>query len=245
MPRVQTAFFLRKGCQCARTALATPDFVLVPFSSRNCPVLSLKLQQYLYLSGNRSGQSSLLLHPFPLLSVIDAADMHASSSSSGRGMPMPPPPPLPPTPHHHHHHFYHHHHQRHPEFRHATGVSTPAAAAATAAAAAAAAHAAAVNAATATDSGTAWDSDNVAYVGMEYSNTGACSQRARAPSLRRPGSSAGGCSQTKAAFSSLYSDERGLGETPPLGIYECFVLLWCLCSLCTHLWLSFNFGGEP
>ncbi|CAM9662837.1 unnamed protein product, partial [Scytosiphon promiscuus] len=129
--------------------------------------------------------------------------MNTTSSSSRRGTPMPPPPT--PPPHHHHHHFYHHHHQRHPEFRHASGASTPAAAAAATAAADAVAAAAA-------DTGSAWDSDNVAYVGMEYSNNGACSQRAPTPSSRRPaGSLAGGCSRTEATFSNLYSNGRGLG----------------------------------
>lgn len=45
----------------------------------------------------------------------------------------------------------------------------------------------------------AWDSDNVAYVGMEYPNMGACSQRA--PFCFYRGDHAGGCSQDKTIVS--------------------------------------------
>ncbi len=43
----------------------------------------------------------------------------------------------------------------------------------------------------------AWDADNVVYVGMEYSNSGACSQRG--PTALKLQNNTGGCSQKKTA----------------------------------------------
>lgn len=57
----------------------------------------------------------------------------------------------------------------------------------------------------------AWDSDNVVYVGMEYSNMGACSQKA--PASFHPSSNGGGCSQTKKnSFNATFAG-RNLGES--------------------------------
>lgn len=57
----------------------------------------------------------------------------------------------------------------------------------------------------------AWDSDNVVYVGMEYSNTGACSQKA--PASFHPSSYVGGCSQKKHASFDPTSHGRSLSES--------------------------------
>jgi len=55
----------------------------------------------------------------------------------------------------------------------------------------------------------AWDSDNVAYVGMEYFNTGACSQRG--PATLNPHEDIRGCSQTKTAPVD-FTTSRKIGE---------------------------------